>query len=173
MTTRPPVTARRIQIAKDFGLVNADVAAVACREAGIPFFVACALLEKESGGRNVYGHDAGGALSGFPLSVNRHNYAVFRWLVFDKGQTSNGVGPVQITYKGFLTDMEDKGMKPWDAHDNMLYGFRLLKASYDKHSSWATAGAIYNGGPKPNKAALAYGRDLKDKVDQWKRRLGI
>jgi len=32
----------------------------------------CALLEKESGGRNVYGeHDVGGALSGFPKTVNK------------------------------------------------------------------------------------------------------
>lgn len=169
---KPPVTKRRIEIASKH-LANADVAAIACRKAGLPFFVACALLEKESGGRNVYGHDEGGALSGFPHPVNAGNYQVFEWLVFDRGQASNGVGPCQITYKGFLSQMEEEGLKPWSPHDNMLFGFRLLKGYFDKHSSWATAGAIFNGGPSPNSKALAYGRDLKRRVDVWHDRLGI
>lgn len=169
----PPVTARRIKIAQDFGLGNVEAAAVACRKVGLPFFVACALLEKESGGRNVYGHDAGGALSGFPGRVTRGNFEVFEWLVFDQGQTSNGVGPAQITYKGYFSDMEEQGLRPWIPHDNMLFGFRLVKGNFDRHSSWATAGAIYNGGPRPNSTALAYGRDFAAKVEQWKTRLGI
>lgn len=168
----PPVTKARIAIASKH-LANAGVAAVACREANLPFFVACALLEKESGGHNVYGHDKGGALAGFPFDVSEDNYLVFEWLVFTKGQTSNGVGPCQITYKGYFREMEEQGLEPWNVHDNMLFGFRLLKANYARHSSWATAGAIYNGGPKPNRAALDYGNDLAKKVGQWKKRLEI
>jgi hypothetical protein len=166
------VTKVRIATASDY-LRNADIAAVACREANLPFYVACALLEKESGGRNIYGHDAGGALSGFPGEVNKDNYAVFKWLVFERGMSSNGVGPAQITYKGYFTDMEKRGLKPYDAHDSMLYGFELLKANYDRAGTWTAAGAVYNGGPRPNYTALAYGRDFAVKVAAWKKRLGI
>lgn len=160
------VTQKRIDIATHFGLANADIIATACRESGVPFFVACALFEKESMGRNVYGHDKGGALSGFPHVVNYQNWLVFRWLVIDHGQTSNGVGPSQITWSGYFTDMERKGLRPWVVHDNMLYGLQILKAHYDHYKSWEKAGTAYNG-------STAYGADLAKKIGEWKRRLGI
>lgn len=161
-----PVTPKRIAIAKQAGLWNVDAAAVACREAGLPFFAACALLEKESGGRNVYGNDKGGVLSGFPLQVNADNFAAFRWEVVDRGRTSNGVGPCQITYRGFFHEMEKRGLKPYDVHDNMLFGFDLLRRHYEAGGSWVAAGTAYNG-------ARTYGIDLDKKVGEWKQRLGI
>lgn len=161
-----PVTPKRIKIATQHGIANAEVAAEVCREVGLPFFVACALLEQESMGRNVYGHDAGGAMSGFPDPVNFGNWRVFRWLVIDKGQTSNGVGPCQLTYKGFFLDMEKQGLKPWRVRDNMLYGFRLLKGYHDKNGNWILSGQAYNG-------SRAYGEDLNVKIKEWKRRLGL
>ncbi len=165
--TLPPVTQRRIDIAKKFGLSNVDTIARACRDAGVPFYVACALFEKESGGRNVYGNDKGGALSGFPGAVNYGSYAVFKWLVFEKGQTSNGVGPAQITYKGFFTDMEKQKLKPYVVYDNMLYGLKLLNSHYlAGGKSWRVAGAKYNG-------ADTYGADLDKKIREWGKRLEI
>lgn len=164
--TTAPVTPERIQIAVDYGIENADILAVVCREVGIPFWAACALMEKESMGRNVYGHDAGGALSGFEQPVTRRNFEVFEWLVFDKGQTSNGVGPCQITWKGYFGAMRDAGLKAWDVHDNMLFGLRLLWHYYEASESWAVAGQRYNG-------AAAYGRDLAVKVLEWRKRLRI
>jgi hypothetical protein len=159
-----PVSEARIQVAKDFGLENVDEIAITCREANVSFSVACALFQKESGGRNVYGHDAGGALSGFEKRVTKGNFEVFYWLVFDKGQTSNGVGPAQITWKGFFTDMLEKKLKPWNVHDNMLYGLQLLRSHYDANGkSWKAAGARYNG-------AEAYGVDLEKKIGEWKTR---
>ena len=168
-----PVTPARITEASKT-LANAEATAVACRKASLPFYVACALLEKESGGRNVYGgHDANGALSGFPQLVNAGNFEVFRWLVLDKGQTSNGVGPCQITYKGYFTQMEAEGLKPWAVEDNRFFGFRILKANHDHIGQWMGAGAQFNGSPRPNRAALDYGRDFAAKVVKWQKRLGI
>ena len=164
--TLAPVTPERIARATRFGLMNVGPAAIACRKAGLPFYAACALLEKESGGRNVYGHDAGGALSGYPGTVDASNFDVFRWLVFDKGQTSNGVGPCQLTWKGFFIDMEAKGLKPYDIADNMLYGFGLLAGYYAASKSWEAAGARYNGSP-------AYGKDFAVKVRTWHTRLSV
>jgi hypothetical protein len=176
-----PVTAERIQIAQEFGLQNVPEAATACREAGLPFYAACALLEKESMGANVYGHDIGGALSGYPQQVDESNYRVFYWLVVDKGWTSNGVGPTQITWAGALRTstggaardgglfrlMEQQGLRPWIPEENMRYGFGLLWQHYlDLGHSWISAGAAYNG-------KRSYGADLFTKCEEWRERLGI
>jgi hypothetical protein len=155
--------------AKNEGLANLETAAVVCDETGAKFYHLCALLEKESGGHNVYGHDAGGALAGFPGTVNKGNYEVFRWLVFVKLQTSNGVGPMQITAKSLLADMEKIGLKPWDAHDNMTYGSQLWIGYYAAarnsglgvHDAIAKAGAAYNG-------STAYGLRLLELMIKWR-----
>ena len=159
-----PVSPARIQIAADYGMMNVDYIALACREVGVPFFVACALFEKESKGGNVWGHDVGGTLSGYEEPVTRGGYRVFRWLVIEKGGLSNGVGPSQITWKGYFTDMEDKGLRPWDIHDNMVYGLTVLRDHYVRYGSWETAGRLYNG-------KLSYGQDLVVKIAEWKHRL--
>lgn len=162
------VTDEQIAKAKAAGLKNADIAARVADETGNKFYHICALLEKESMGRNVYGHDAGGALSGFPEEVNLYNFDVFEWLVFKKGQTSNGVGPMQLTFKGFFTDMKKQGLKPYDVHDNMLYGARLWlsyyrsarDAGYSRDNAIKKAGTKYNG-------STAYGVALLLLMDKW------
>lgn len=172
-----PVTEERIRIAKQFGLVNVESAALSCRRAGLPFWAACALLQKESMGRNVYGNDVGGALAGFPGTVNRDNFAVFRWMVIDKGMTSNGVGPCQITYAGarrqdgtrdggFFRQMAERNLMPFFVEHNMLFGFELLKDYHEDGKSWFAAGVRYNG-------ADQYGEDLVEKINEWRDRLKI
>lgn len=156
--------AQKLNLAQRHGLSNTAQILAACREARIPFYVGCALMEKESHGRNVYGNDSGGTFAGAPFGVTKYNWEVFRWLVIAKDQRSNGVGPCQLTYKGFFTDMESKGLKPYDPHDNMLYGFRLLKSYKDKHGTWQEAGASYNG-------SASYGRAFAALVEQWKDRI--
>lgn len=159
-----PVTVRRIRIAENFGLKNVDDIATACRRVGIPFYVACALFEKESGGKNVYGHDEGGFMTGYPFPVTEGNFEVFQWHVFKQGHKSNGVGPSQITWKGYFPDMEAKGLKPWVPLDNMVYGLTTLRDHYVRWGSWEKAGRLYNG-------KLSYGQDLVVKIDQWQARL--
>jgi len=137
-----PVTAEQIEIAKSHGMQNVELIAQCCNETSARFYIALAMLEKETGTcRNVYGHDVGGALSGFPNPVTKDNYEVFKWLVFTKGQRSNGVGPSQLTFKGFFTDMESKGLKPYDMHDNIAYGVKLIQQYYRELLN-ATATAI-------------------------------
>jgi len=173
-----PVTEERIGIAKEFGLDNVEDAALACRssEPPLPFWAACALLQKESGGRNVYGHDVGGALSGFPLPVNQGNWQAFRWLVLEKGQTPNGVGPCQITYAGpakdgrrdggYFRQMEERGLRPWVPLDNMTFGFGLLAGHRERLGTWRDAGSAFNG-------STTYGDDLLKKINEWRVRLKI
>lgn len=175
-----PVTKARIEVAKKFGLANVEAAALACREAGLPFWAACALLEKESNGRNVYGHDKNGVFSRdeFP-EVTAQNFMTFLVRVMN-GETSNGVGPCQITFAGSLKNsshsnhrdggyfrqMAEFGLLPWDPQDNMKFGFQILRNHYKAKGSWKAAGAAYNG-------RLTYGIDLVEKMNEWRERLNI
>ena len=167
------VPIRRVRIAENYGLQNAGVLAQVCSELIFPYAVGCALMEQESMGRNVYGHDAGGALSGFEKEVDASNFAVFRWMVMEKGQTSNGVGPSQITWAGplrngvrsggFFKRMEERGLLPYDVHDNMFFGVELLQRHFERTLSWESAGRLYNG-------STQYGIDLAEKIVAWRRR---
>lgn len=169
------VTKARIATARKH-LANVEAAAVACREANLPFFVACALLEKESVGRNVYGHDAG-SINSAPgeLEVTDVNFLQFLVKVLN-GATPNGVGPCQVTYAGALVgghrdggyfrQMIEQGLRPWVPEENMRFGFALLKRHYDATGSWRDAGSRYNGSP-------VYGAELEARIAVWKKRLGI
>jgi hypothetical protein len=162
------VSSDQIQKAKAEGLENVESAARVADETGNKFYHLCALLEKESGGRNVYGHDVGGALSGFPEPVNEYNYAVFRWLVFTKAQPSNGIGPMQLTFKGFFADMERQGLRPWNPYENIYYGAKLWlgyyrvqrAAGFSRDDSIRRAGKQYNG-------SATYGDRLLVIMDKW------
>lgn len=158
MTIYDPVRAASI-IAHN-GLQNASKIVSAAHQAGLGLPAACALMQSESGGRNVYGHDEGGALSGYPEVPNKSNYLVFRWLIDNQGYLANGVGPAQITSLGLLDQMELQGLRPWRARDNMLFGFRLLQGYFKVKHTWRYAGTRYNG-------AEEYGDRLADRVERW------
>jgi hypothetical protein len=164
-----PVSPKQVEIAKRH-LVNVPQAAAAADATKLPFSLLCAVLDKESDGRNVYGHDAGGALSGYPEDVDESNWRVFWWLVNVKKQASNGVGPMQITYPGFFPVMLKAGLKPWLPADNMLFGARLLRdyltaAEGTIEERIKQVGTRYNG-------ASAYGTDLWQVWKVWFGRVG-
>lgn len=156
--------ATQAQVLADNGLTNVDAILAAVAETGIALGGAAAMVEIESHGANVYGHDAGGVLAGFPLPVNKGNYEVFRWMVFDQGHTTNGVGPAQITSKGLLLEMEADGLRPYHAEDNMHFGFQTLAGYHRITGSWVKAGTRYNGNPE-------YGQRLSEGVARWKKLL--
>jgi hypothetical protein len=159
------VPARKIQIAKDYGLENVDALATVAAMVPVPFAVACALIEKESMGRNVYGHDVGGVFSDLPATfeVNEGNFQIFEYYVVAKGHTSNGVGPCQITYRGFFPQMREERLCAWVPRDNMLFGMRLIKSLKTTYGSWEAAGTHYNG-------SATYGADFAKKIAEWKGR---
>jgi hypothetical protein len=178
-----PVTEARILRAA-LTLRNARAIARACRAEGLAFFHACALVEKESGGKNIYGHDKGGVntVSG-SMGVTDKNFLLFLVKVMN-GATSNGVGPLQITYAGarvgghrdggYFRQMAEAGLRPWVPEENMRFGFRIFVGLLKKHNGdVAKAGAEYNGGPNPNEQARQYGRTLRDMSLTWKKRFRI
>lgn len=154
---------KSVKIMRHQGLANAPTIYSSATDAGLTLPAACALMQQESGGHNVYGHDQGGALSGYPERVDPSNFRVFLWLVDNPNLSfaSNGVGPSQITARGYFDQMKQEGLHPWDAGDNMFFGFRLLKGYRADTGSWEGAGTKYNG-------AESYGVELAAKVRAWR-----
>jgi hypothetical protein len=162
----PILPLRRIRIATKFGLHDALTIARAARKAEVPYFVACALFEKESMGRNIWGNDVGGTFEELPFGweVTKGAYEIFEYYVVTLKAASNGVGPAQITWRGFFQDMRIKGLQPWKPYHNMLYGLQLLHDYKNVHgATWEDAGTRYNG-------ARSYGVDFAAKVREWRER---
>ena len=57
------MTGSQIAVLEKHGLANASAIVRAAESAGLELHIAAALAEQESGGQNIYGHDAGGVLS--------------------------------------------------------------------------------------------------------------
>ena len=156
------------------GLANADVIVLAAYQVGVPLEIAAALIEKESRGRNIYGHDVGGIFSlppGQNLEVTPANYEQFLRRVL-AGEKSNGVGPAQITYPGYFRQYPDYPF--WDPLANIKFGLTILADHLNgdySNESVSAAGAHYNGGTNPDARALAYGADLATKTRTWRARL--
>ena len=158
------------------GLANADLIVQAASTTGLPLAILAAMIEKESGGKNIYGHDAGGVFSvaGQNVEVTQANFTEFRRRVVDGGEKSNGVGPSQITYRGYWTAYPDYPF--WEPLANLKFGATLLLDLLDGDTSDASissAGAHYNGGTSPNEKAVAYGADLLAKTITWRARLAV
>lgn len=153
-------------------LQNADAIVRAAKATGLPLYVACALVEQESGGANVYGGDRGGYFAQTPRKlVTKANYAQFYDAVVNKRKTSNGVGPTQITYWTFHRDAKSQGLNLWEPYDNCRFGFRLFKGQLAAQGgSLQKAGTIYNAGNLRN-GVNQYGRDIAGRAAKWKQRL--
>lgn len=173
------------------GLVNADLIVQAATATGIPLAIAAALIQKETGGQNIYGHDGsvetgtgvfstkygpvviGGTTyaQGSNIPVTQGNFAEFLRRV-TAGAKSNGVGPAQITYSGYFKQAPDYPF--WDALANIRFGLTVLADYLNddfSDSSISSAGARYNGGTNPNGTALAYGADLLAQTKIWRAKL--
>jgi peptidoglycan hydrolase-like protein with peptidoglycan-binding domain len=150
------------QILTNNNFQNAGDLISAAQKVGLPLWIAVAFVEAESHGANIYGHDQGGTFSGAGV-VTSVNYGQFYSLVINQHHASNGVGPMQITWPGFLTDAANKGLRLWVPADNFLYGFKLvagyLAGNYST-TSIAAAGTRYNG-------SSTYGNTVAQRAMYW------
>ena len=167
MTTAAEVLRGRFQ--------TADALIPAASVTGVPLHVAAAFVDKESDGANIYGHDLGGTFSiAGTKAVTKTNYAEFYRLVVDQGRKSNGVGPMQITYRGYFPQARDQGVRLWVPFDNYRFGFAIIKRNLDRFATdpdqLAKVGTLYNAGNLTG-GITAYGRDLAAKAATWQTRL--
>jgi hypothetical protein len=131
----------------------------------IPLSYALALVEKESGGRNIFGHDPVRNPAQKGGRVTAKNYAAYK-RARKAGMGMQGVGHTQLTWYEFQ-DQADRLGGAWKPYPNMVVGFRHLKTLVNAHGKEHGA-AAYNGtGP----AADAYGKDFVKKQEAWHRRI--
>lgn len=156
-----PGVSRPAQIAAAHGLGFAEIAVQEGAAAGIPVALAFAMLEQESGGRNVYGHDAvrNPAVKGGP--VTKANYAAYK-ADRKRGLGMQGVGPLQLTWWA-TQDKADAMGGCWRPRINIRCGFQTLKADIDAHGEVAGIAAYNGSGPKAAQYSLA----VRAKRDAW------
>lgn len=156
-------------------LHNAPAIAASSRRAGVPLSVAAALAEVESGGRNVFGNDRGGVFSrpGRPdVPVTPERVAELRRRVA-AGETSNGIGPAQITWPPFFDRADAAGLDLADPEDNLTLGLTILAEHARGDLSPAgleRAGTLYNAGTLAG-GVTDYGRRLARAAAAWEERL--
>lgn len=135
---------------------------------GCPWWAALACLWMETGeyGANIFGHDVGGAYYGGG-EVTEAKFRDFYRLITD-GYTSNGVGPLQITYPGYFT--RDPGRAWWDPQRSAEVGCEiirdLIRAEGDSYEDLRRVGSRYNSG-NASDAYYSYGVTFSDRCRSW------
>ena len=132
------------------------------RRAGIPISLGCALIEKESAFRNVFGHDP--TIYAAAGLVTKGKYLAYK---AQRGTTRmQGVGPCQLTWWA-TQDQADRLGGCWLPKHNIRVGFQTLAGNVRRYG-YVTGCARYNGsGP----AADAYSRALRALATSWHHRL--
>ena len=157
---------RLIERLRAEGVARPQAVVEEARRAGLRLALACALLEKESGGgRNVFGHDP--TIFVGAGEVTRAKYREYKKRRVASGNRQmQGVGPCQLTWWEFQ-DTADREGGCWRPEVNMRVGFRHLVALINQHGE-ADGARRYNGS---GDAAEAYSRDLLAKAKIWDAKL--
>lgn len=162
---------------------NAGAIAAAIEAVGVDPALACAVVEMESNGRHVYGNDSGGVFStpGAPdIAVTAANFLEFERRVL-AGETSNGVGIMQITYAGprrtdgtrdggFFRIAREQGVDLSDPQQNVAFGVGLLRDYLKAAGGVINEAAVVKVGTRYN-GSSAYGTRLWTIVQKWQARL--
>lgn len=154
-----------------YGIQNAQAVVSAAAKVGVPLYIAVAFVQHESGGANVFGHDAGGAYSGGG-TVTKAKYQDFLRMV-RSGHTSNGVGPLQVTYYKYFLPNTAEVANLWQPEANIVFGLKIIKgylAGNYSDTNLNRAGQIYNSG-RAN-GAPQYGAITVNNCHIWAQRLG-
>ncbi len=157
---------RLIERLRAEGVLRPQAVVEEAKRAGLRLPLACALLEKESGGgRNVFGHDP--TIFVGAGEVTRAKYREYKKRRVASGNRQmQGVGPCQLTWWEFQ-DTADREGGCWRPEVNMRVGFRHLVALINQHGE-ADGARRYNGS---GAAAEAYSRDLLAKARIWEAKL--
>lgn len=134
------------------------------RRAGIPISLGFALIQQESGFRNVFGHDP---TSSIPDSwkggrVTKGRYAHYRAFRATKGM--QGVGPAQLTWWEYQ-DRADALGGCWKPAINIRVAFAHLADLIDTYGL-VVGLRRYNG---TGRAAIEYSRSVRERMAHWHR----
>lgn len=150
------------------GLGLADDIVEAAQLEGIDLAVAATVIQKESGGRNVWGSD-GVSTGGTYIKgtiVTQAAYLGYRSAVQAGRIGRQGVGPAQCTSAGYQNSADSLG-GCWLPIPNMRSGFRGIQALIRRYG--VRGGFVHYNGSGP--AAEAYANDAMAKYAVWQQRL--
>jgi hypothetical protein len=154
-------TKRDYELAREAERHGADFATriiLECRAHDVAISDGFALIEQESEFRNIFGCDHGEGRAFCHMAVTPGRVRML--LASD---LSNGVGPSQLTSKGFVREADRDG----GAHKpavNIATGIAILGRLQKKHGRMVGFGA-YNGGEgNPN---MGYAREVDRKAAHW------
>jgi hypothetical protein len=133
------------------------------RSEGVQLSLAIALIEQETGFRNVFGHDP-------TIFVGAGEVTKSKYLAYKarRGPTGRGgmqgVGPAQLTYYSYQDDADKEG-GCWKPRQNIRIGLRLLKSNIRRLGEWGGVKAYNGSGP----AATNYANRVLQRRDHWHR----
>lgn len=140
---------------------------------GLFLSTACALIERESGGKNVFGCDWGSRWTNTPpyCNVEVTQERVRLHVANDKspGGGSNGVGYTQLTYLPLVVEAQQMG-GAHRADINMRVGFDYLNdliATY----GWPGGADVYNSGRLGDTPGRDYAVAMAKLEREWAKRL--
>ena len=187
-TTPPVVVSSTNPLVQIIGryLRNPEAIVKASIRLDMPVNVVAALVERETGGGNVYGNDVGGVFGrpssstppSYTKTVTEANYREFMRRI-RAGELSNGVGPLQLTWKPYHYNAEAEGLKLWLAEDNIYFGAReFLRLIRANGGSIIAAATLYRWGKldgdpsgKYPTGSSEYGVDVEWKSRVWAARI--
>ena len=153
-----------IKVVSEAGHLHGPDILAESKRAGIPFALALALVEQESGFQNIFGCDLGPTDTvpwcHQPVTRDRVQALIAH---VEGGGTSNGVGLTQLTSIGFIQQAEAEG----GAHNvgpQCRVAFQLLHDLIQRHGELDGIGA-YNGGE--GNPQEDYARSVLALRDKW------
>lgn len=130
----------------------------ASKNTGVPMWVICAFLEKEtSGGMNVFGQDP--TIYVRAGTVTKEKYLAYKAERKRTGKMQ-GVGPMQLTWWEFQ-DRADRAGGCWKPYINILTGTRILKEYRENSDNWWQVAKTYNG-------SEAYANQMTPLFKKWR-----
>ena len=143
---------------------------------GLYLSTAAALVQKESGGKNIFGCDYGKRWTTDPpycqveVTEERVKKLISNFHQPPPGVGQNGVGVTQITTMSLVEEAEKMGGAHLVRHQ-MRVGFRYLNDLVARFG-WPEGAAAYNAGPGNLHAVLkTYGADMAKLEREWAKRL--
>lgn len=151
--------------AKRHGMHHTIKIAQEARGAGIPYDLAYAIVEQETGtAQNIFGHDP--TIYAGAGHVTKAGYLRYKHLRGTPGRHMQGVGLIQLTWWEFQ-DGADRMGGCWKPRIQLRKGFRDLHGLMKRLGTHDGIRAYNGSGP----AAEAYAKSVAARRAQWHRRL--
>jgi hypothetical protein len=149
---------------RDNGVKNALRIVIECRhrhDGVIPVSLGVALQEQESNGRNIFGADSNAPFAHLAVTKERVLQLVEH---VRAGGTSNGVGPLQLTFLPFIEEANRDG-GAWKPSVNIATGLGIIAANVSRHGVRGGL-ATYNAGNPQAPAGRAYAKQVMERQDR-------